>query len=158
MSHRLPSSRFRPSAVLSCLAVLLAMWNAIGNAALVTAPAAVRETVLARSGLPAAVILVPDEQGYRELGKQLATAISARTGLSLAVESAAGYVSGGRGPSRPSGWTGIVFCSVNSGTTPSWSVSTPVISIPPTPCSPARAGGSYARYAIRSISGTTAWS
>ena len=39
------------------------------------------------------MILVPDEQGYRELGKQLATAISARTGLSLAVESAAGYVS-----------------------------------------------------------------
>ena len=112
-----------------------------------------RETELARPGSPAAVILVPDEPEYRELGQRLAAAIAAKTGLRLSVERAADYVARRRGPSSPSGWTGLSSCWASSGITPSWSDFTPVISIPSTPCSLGRAAGNCARCAAPSVPG-----
>jgi hypothetical protein len=51
-----------------------------------------RETALAQSGSAAAVILVPDEPAYRELGQTLAAAIAEKTGVRLAVENTVDYV------------------------------------------------------------------
>ena len=75
------------------VSLLLAATVAAGHGSVVSRRPLQRETALARPGSPNAVILVPDEPEYRELGKQLAAAMAARTGFSLAVESAAGYVS-----------------------------------------------------------------
>jgi len=51
-----------------------------------------RVTELTTAGKPAVVILAPDEQAYMQLGQQLALAIQERTGVTVPVESAAGYV------------------------------------------------------------------
>jgi hypothetical protein len=73
------------AALVGCLAVALASG---ASGAVVQRQPLHRETELDR-----AVILVPDTPEYQALGRQLAAAISQRTGFALAVQSADGYVS-----------------------------------------------------------------
>ncbi len=75
------------------VSLLLAATVAAGHGSVVSRRPLQRETALARPGSPNAVILVPDEPEYRALGQQLAAAIADKTGIRLAVESAADYVS-----------------------------------------------------------------
>jgi len=51
-----------------------------------------RETPIGTPGDPQAVILVPDEPEYRQIGQALAEAIDRKSGVRLAIESAATYV------------------------------------------------------------------
>jgi len=61
------------------------------NAALIERRPLHRETELGRRDAPAAVILIPDSDEYRRIGRDLATAIEAKTGVKLEVENASNF-------------------------------------------------------------------